>query len=118
MNTPPAKAIKQFRDAFVAKYVKADSNDTKDKEFAAAVEAAKCNLCHMGTSKKNRNSYGVALDELLDRSTDKDDAAKIAASLDKAAEKKSDAKDANSPTFGQLISEGKLPSPPDTEKVP
>jgi len=107
----PAKAVKQFRDAFIAKYVKPDSSDAKDKAFAAAVETAKCNLCHAGKSKKDRNPYGVALDELLDRKTDKDDKAKIAAALDKAAEVKSDANDPGSPTFGQLISDGKLPYP-------
>lgn len=107
----PAKAIKQFRDEFVAKYVKPDSSDAKDKAFAAAVETAKCNLCHMGKSKKDRNPYGVALDELLDRKADKDSKEKIAAALDKAAETKSDSNDPGSPTFGQLISDGKLPCP-------
>lgn len=109
----PAKAIKQFRDVFVAKYVKTDSSDVKDKAFATAVETAKCNLCHAGKSKKDRNPYGVALDELLDRKTDKDDKDKIAVALDKAAEMKSDANDPGSPTFGQLISDGKLPCPPE-----
>lgn len=106
-----AEAIKQFRDAFVAKYVKLDSSDPKDKAFAAAVEAANCNLCHKGTSKKKRNAYGEALDGLLDRKTDKDDKEKIAAALDKAATMKANPKDAKSPTFGQRIAEGALPCP-------
>jgi hypothetical protein len=107
----PAKAIKHFRDAFIAKYVKPDSSDAKDQAFAAAVEKAKCNLCHAGRSKKDRNPYGAALDNFVDRDTDKDNKEKIAAALDKAAEVKSDANDPGSPTFGQLISEGKLPCP-------
>jgi hypothetical protein len=107
----PAKAIKQFRDAFMAKYVKADSSDAKDKAFADAVGKAKCNLCHKGSSKKDRNAYGEALDKLLDRKSDKDDKDKIATALDKAAEMKCDPKDPNAPTFGQLLSDGKLPCP-------
>jgi len=107
----PAKAIKPFRDAFIAKYVKADSSDAKDKAFAAAVDKAKCNVCHVGSSKKDRNAYGAALDSLLERKTDKDDKEKIAAALDKAAEMKCDPNDPNAPTFGQLLSDGKLPCP-------
>jgi cytochrome c2 len=109
----PAKAIKQFRDEFVAKYMKPDSQDPKDKAFSAAVDEAKCNLCHMGASKKDRNAYGKALDELLDRKTDKDNKEKIAEALDKVAKTKSNLDDPGSPTFGDLISEGKLPCPPE-----
>lgn len=107
----PAKAIKQFRDAFIAKYVKADSADAKDKAFAAAVDKAKCNLCHKGSSKEDRNAYGAALAKLLDRKTDKNDKEKIAAALDKVAEMRCDPNDPNAPTFGQLLSDGKLPCP-------
>jgi cytochrome c2 len=106
---PSAKAVKQFRDEFIAKYVKADSSVPKDKAFAAAVEAAKCNLCHMGTSKKDRNPYGKALDELLDRKTDKENKEKIRSALDKVAQMKAKPDDPNSSTFGQRLSEGKLP---------
>jgi len=107
----PAKAIKQFRDEFVAKYVKPDSQDPKDKAFSEAVDEAKCNLCHMGASKKDRNVYGTALAELLDRKTDKDNKEKIAEALDKVAKMQSNPDDPGSPTFGDLISEGKLPCP-------
>ncbi len=109
LTAQPASAVKQFKDQFDAKYVKSDSKDAKDQAFSEAVAAAKCNLCHKGTSKKDRNVYGDALDKLLDRNTDKDDAAKIQAALDKAAAEKSNPADAKSPTFGELISAGKLP---------
>lgn len=107
--TPQAQAIKAFKTEFTAKYVKPDSQDPKEKAFAEAVAAAKCNVCHEGRSKKNRNAYGKALDELLDRKTDKRNPEKIQAALKTVAGKKSDPNDADSPTFGELISAGKLP---------
>jgi hypothetical protein len=99
-----AKAIKPFLDEFKAKYVKEDG-DAGDKEFAAAVTKAGCNVCHFGKEKKNRNDYGKALDKLLDKKTDAKDKAKIQKALDTVAEEKS----AAGPTFGELIKEHKLP---------
>lgn len=111
-----ANADKTFRDQFIAKYVKSDSSDPKDQAFATACEQAKCNICHAGVSKKDRNDYGKALDKLLDRKTDKGNAKKILSALDTVARMKSDPKDPNSPTFGDLIKAGKLPGaqPKDT----
>ncbi len=112
-----ALAIPPFFKAFQEKYVKADATDEKDKEFAALVtQKAKCNVCHKGTSKKMRNAYGSQLAMLLKKADfaaarlkDEPDKVKaeIDAALDKVAEMKSG--DENSPTFGALIAEGKLP---------
>jgi hypothetical protein len=110
-TTPQASADKAFKDEFVAIYVKADSDKPQDKEFAAAVEKAKCNLCHVGKVKKNRNGYGKALGELLSRKTDTEDKEKIQAALKKIEAKHSDPKDEKSPTFGELLKAGKLPCP-------
>ena len=107
----PAYALKAFRDAFVAAYVKADSEEAKDKSFSAAVEKAKCNICHEGKIKKNRNDYGKALAELL-KKTDEEDKEKILAALKKVEGKRIDPKDDQSPTFGQQIRAGKLPVEP------
>ncbi len=104
----PAYAVKGFHDAFVAAYVKADSEDAKDKAFAAAVEKAKCNICHQGKVKKNRNDYGKALASLIEK-TDADDKEKILAALKKVEAKHVDPKDEKSPTFGERIKAGKLP---------
>jgi hypothetical protein len=104
-----AKAVKQYKDQFEAKYVKPDSNDSAQKALAEAAAKAKCLICHEGTSKKDRNRYGKVLAELLDRKKDTDDNDKIQAALDKAAAAKSDPADAKSPTFGELIKAGKLP---------
>jgi len=106
---PQASADKAFRDQFVAVYVKPDSDDLKDKAFAAAVEKAKCTICHVGKVKKNRNRYGKALAELLSRKTDTEDKEKIRAALKKVEPKHCDPKNEKSPTFGELIHAGKLP---------
>lgn len=102
----PAYAIKQFFDEFKAMYVKADGTDA-EKALATAVEGAKCNVCHKGTSKKERNAYGEALSALLDKKEDAKNVEKIKESLTKVADMASDGK--SGPTFGALIKEGKLP---------
>jgi len=101
--TRPAFAIKQFADEFKAVYVK------EGTPLAAAVESAKCNVCHKGSSKKDRNVYGEALAERLDKKEDKDNKDKIRAALAEVAQLPSVPGDASSPTFGALIAEGKLP---------
>jgi hypothetical protein len=98
-----AFAIKQFADEFKAMYVK------EGTPLAAAVESAKCNVCHVGKSKKDRNAYGNALAERLDKDADKKDVEKIRAALTEVAALPSDPAKADSPTFGKLIEEGKLP---------
>jgi hypothetical protein len=104
-----AFAIKPFMDEFHATYVKQESSNPKDQAFAAVVLKAKCNVCHEGTNRKNRNLYGQALEPLLDKTKDKADKAKIHAAIEQVAAKKSDPKNSNSPTFGDLIAAGKLP---------
>jgi len=99
----PAFAIKQFFDEFKAVYVKADT------PLAAEVETAKCNVCHVGKNKKDRNAYGDALAELLDKKEDAKNVEKIRQSLEKVAAMPSDPAKADAPTFGALIEEGKLP---------
>lgn len=103
---PEAFARKQYMDEFKAMYVKADGTDS-EKALAAAVEGAKCNVCHKGTSKKERNAYGEALAALLDKKEDAKNVEKIKESLTKVADMASDGK--SGPTFGALIKEGKLP---------
>lgn len=104
-----AQAIPNFAKEFKAKYVKADSSDPKDVAFAEAVAAAKCNLCHAGKSKEDRNPYGAELAKLLDKKDDKDNVEKIGLSLDEVAKKKAKPDDPNCPTYGDLILQGKLP---------
>ena len=98
-----AFAIKQFFDEFKAVYVK------EGTPLAAAVETAKCNVCHVGKSKKDRNAYGNALAERLDKKEDAKNVEKIRKALEEVAALSSDSAKADAPTFGKLIEEGKLP---------
>lgn len=98
-----AYAIKQFADEFKAVYVKDGT------PLAAAVEEAKCNVCHMGKSKKDRNAYGNALAERLDKKEDAKNVDKIRKALEEVAALSSDPAKPDAPTFGQLIADGKLP---------
>lgn len=96
-----AFALPPFGKEFAALYVKPGS------DFEATVKTAGCNVCHVGKSKKDRNAYGMALDQLLS----KDDAKnpeKIKEALEAVAKMKSGGDD--SPTFGELIMMGKLPA--------
>jgi len=97
---PSADAIPQFQKAFVAKYVDGNSN----AEFVAAVKEQKCNVCHIGKSKKDRNRYGAELSKLLDKKEDKENEAKIMASLEKV-----EPVTLGDTTYGELIKSGELP---------
>lgn len=101
----PAFARKQFLDEFKAMYVKADSSDAAEKAIAAGFETEKCNVCHMGKNKKDRNAYGTALAGALEKN--EKDVQKIKDALAKVAAMASDGK--SGPTFGDLIKQGKLP---------
>jgi hypothetical protein len=104
-----ARAIDPFKKEFEAKYVKSAPSTPEEEALATAVKKAKCNVCHVGVKKKDKNAYGIALDTLLDKKADAKDKAKIQEALDKVAEMKSNPDDAASPTFGDLIKQGKLP---------
>lgn len=114
-----AQAMPPFFKEFQGKYIKADSSEDKDKAFAVLVtQTAKCNVCHVaGQDKKARNAYGKQLSTILKKENFKaerlkDEAekctAEIIAALDAVAAMKSG--DDKSPTFGELISSGKLPA--------
>jgi hypothetical protein len=105
-----AFAIKQFLEEFKAVYVKADSTDPAEKALAAAVDEAKCNVCHIkGKDKKERNAYGEALAERLDKKADAKNVEKIRKALEEVAALPSEAGKADSPTFGAILKQGKVP---------
>jgi predicted Ser/Thr protein kinase len=101
-----AFAIKQFSDQFKEVYVK------EGTPLAAEVETAKCNVCHKGKSKKDRNAYGEALAKLLDKKEDKANVEKIREALATVAKESSDPAKPDAPTFGALIEAGSLPGGP------
>jgi len=97
-----ATAIPPFQKQFLAMYLEGNDNE----EFVAAVKKAKCNVCHMGKKKKDRNAYGKELAKLLDKKEHKDDVEAIQAALKKVAAMKAEE---GGKTYGELIKEGKLP---------
>ena len=106
----PAVAVKEFKDAFQAKYVKPESTQANDVALATAFRQASCAVCHAGgANKKIRNDYGKQLAKLVSKQ-DKKNRAKIQAALDAVAKLKSNPSDAGSPTFGEKIANGKLPA--------
>jgi hypothetical protein len=77
------------------------------------VKEAKCDVCHYGTTKTNRNDYGVALSKI---GLTKENHKKLASDKEKlntflmAVFKRSEsAKSVSGKTFGELLKEGKLP---------
>jgi hypothetical protein len=103
LAAPSAQAIPPFKKEFETRYVSDGS------PLATAVAEAKCNLCHKGTSKKDLNSYGAALEKLLDKATDAKDVPKIQKALETVEQQPADPSNTNSPAFGELIKAGKLP---------
>lgn len=113
-----AQALPPFFKEFQATYLKPDSDDAADKEYAELVaNKVKCNVCHVaGKPKKMRNAYGTQLSELLKKDNFKAPRlkaepdkvkAEIVAAFEAVAAKKSAGDD--SPTFGELIAQHKLP---------
>jgi hypothetical protein len=103
-----ATALPPFNKEWTGKYVEGNGN----AKFVEAVGTAKCNVCHVGTSKKDRNEYGMAVSKFLTKAKYneiKDDEAVakkyILEGLDKAAAEKSGA----GKSYGELIKSGELP---------
>ena len=103
-------AIAPFQKAFYEKYI----NRKKNPEFYAKVKIAKCWLCHNydpeePKKKKKNNSYSLELAKLLDKEKDKKEKEKILKALETVAAIHSDPKNESSPTYGELITQGKFP---------
>jgi hypothetical protein len=80
-----------------------------NKKLEKEAKKVKCNVCHYGKKKKNRNDYGQAMAKLFAKNKKKKnekDVKLIKEVLKKVAKKKSSEK---GKTFGDLIKEGKLP---------
>ncbi len=112
-----AGAIPVFKTHFEKMYV----DKEKNKEFAAKVKAEKCNVCHYGKSKKNKNDYGLALSKLIKKkefsgARVKAEPDKVKAELDKAFKKVGEVKKKSGKTFGELIKAGELPGTAPEEK--
>ena len=94
-------------------YKKVHDKMYKESDIAEALADAKCNACHYGKKKANRNDYGEALikvglteENYKAKKSDKEAFAKeIAEALEKVLKEKSKGGE----TFGERIKAGKLP---------
>ena len=106
-----AVAVPAFKKAFDDAYP--DAKKVSDEQ--------KCNLCHFGKSKKNKNDYGRALAEHLKKENYKDDRIKgepdkVKAEFADAFKKVEAAKSKGGDTFGERLKAGKAPGTPEEDK--
>jgi hypothetical protein len=88
---------------------------TKASKAADAIKEQKCNVCHYGTTKKNRNDFGKALNKSIDATAykalkDEDNKEKLTEKIDAALKAAMKEKSADGKTFGSLIEAGQLPA--------
>lgn len=74
-------------------------------ELGKYAETTRCQVCHFGNDKENRNDYGQAVGKSLDGTSVKD-VEKIRRALQAAAKKESSTP---GKSFGDLIEAGQLP---------
>lgn len=105
--TMPASARPPYLPAFKDLYYEKGPQGFKD-----AVDGVKCNVCHLGEKKANRNEYGVALSKILTKA-DFDRLKPVPANLvqfaKEAMQKIESEKNADGKSFGDLINAGELP---------
>lgn len=99
----------QYKKEFTKKYIKAAPATPDEQALAASAKKANCNVCHQGKDRKNRNAYGEAMAKALGGKNVKP-ADKIGRSLEDIDKMPSAAGDAKSPSFGDLLRQGKLPA--------
>ena len=100
-----ATALPAFNKQFAETYGKSD--------IAAAAKAEKCNLCHAGKSKKDRNEYGAALSKFVTKDDYKElkaDKAKLKEKIEKAFVEAGKVKASDGKTFAARIEAGELPA--------
>ena len=87
------------------------------------MKEAKCNVCHVaGKGKSQRNPFGMELAKILRPAETPEgwkgetDLKKVDEAFEKVSAMHVDPKDDKSPTYGDLIKQGKLPYTPDADK--
>ena len=102
-----ASALPPFNKEWMTKYKEGNSN----AKFVEAVDVAKCNVCHKGMSKKDRNEYGKAVAKYLTKAKYneiKDDEAKAKQYILDGLQKAESEKAPNGKTYGELLKAGVL----------
>jgi len=103
-----ASALPPFSKEWKGKYLEGNGN----AKFVEAATTANCNVCHVGTDRKMRNAYGMAVSKYLTKAKfqeikDDETVAKkyILDGLDKAAAEKN----GSGKSFGEMIKAGEMP---------
>ena len=108
LGVESASALPPFNKEWTGKYVEGNGN----AKFIEAVGTAKCNVCHVGTSKKDRNEYGMAVSKFLTKTKYneiKDDEAIAKKYILDGLEKAAGEKNGSGKSYGELIKLGQLP---------
>lgn len=103
-----ASALPPFNKEWTEKYVEGNGNP----KFVEAVGTAKCNVCHMGTSKKDHNEYGIAVKKYLTKAKYneiKDDDVAAKKYILEGFQKAEAEKNGGNKTYGDLLKSGELP---------
>jgi hypothetical protein len=106
-------ALPVFKKTFDDKYV------TADPALKAKVDQAKCNVCHFGLNKKQRNDYGKALSKYLKKADFgaarlKDKPAEVTKEVLDALEKVAAEKNPAGEAYGDRLKAGNLPGTVET----
>ena len=96
-SSKSAEARPLYLKGFVTEYPKLEQQ---------VIKVTKCDVCHYGKLKKDRNNYGSAIADVMGDEKNLKDLKKIQEAIKKAAEKKSAVEEK---TFGDLIKAEKLP---------
>ena len=99
-----ASALPPFNKEWVAKYNAGEKN-------SSFVEA-KCNVCHTGMSKKEKNEYGKAVGKFLTKAKYKEiqeEEAKAKSYILEGLQKAEGEKSSSGKTYGELLKAGTLP---------
>jgi hypothetical protein len=109
MSVPSASALPPFNKEWMARYVEGNGN----AKFVAAVTEVKCNVCHMGTSKKDHNEYGKVVKKYLTKAKYneiKEDEAAAKKYILEGLQKSEAEKNGSGKTYGEMLKAGQLPS--------
>ncbi len=86
---------------------------TKNSKFVDVLKEHKCNVCHYGKTKKNRNDFGKAVNKTMNEEafkSMKEDKEKLTKKIDEALKTAMKEKAPGGKTFGELIEAGQLPA--------
>lgn len=109
-SAAPCWAIPPFNEAFKKNFVPAGA------PIEAKVAEVKCNVCHIGKAKKDKNEYGKAVGKYLKKADFAGDDKKYdpksdegQKALKEGLEKANAEKSAGGKSFGDMIKAGELP---------